>query len=388
MKDNLFALSEEQARIIRYWAPAVITASVAWPLLLIVGDTPLFRASGLALAVLGVTASMRRMGFIASIAGGLTMTLCPIFWSQTGGGVSKPATIVLALGIAIAATILASIIIKRSYLGIGLGIALFVLIFWSQIGIAQSLRLTGLVTAWFMYLLVDMILLTNPRPGTKPPSPPKPYHTYGLLFLFAIGTINDPLVALFAPAILLGLFLSYAKLPLWYWLSAVTVICLGSGLLVRKLPLARAPFAWSVDLARGVELDRSRSIADRTVQHRWNRDRGVGTGAFVALVPAAGDCHNDCLRRLHILWLGLSGRKPRNFALATGDDTDPVDDLRGQYLRTVGQQNRGKRNSALDTHYFDDLPCCSCHFALEHHTILALFLTFAQNAIMSIVIYR
>ena len=241
MKDNLFDLSEEQSRIIRYWAPAVITASVAWPLLLIVGDTPLFRASGLALAVLGVTASMRRMGFIASIAGGLTMTLCPIFWSQTGGGVSKPATIVLALGIAIAATILASIIVKRSYLGIGLGIALFVLIFWSQIGIAQSLRLTGLVTAWFMYLLVDMILLTNPRPGTKPPSPPRPYHTYGLLFLFAIGTINDPLVALFAPAILLGLFLSYAKLPLWYWLSAVTVICIGSGLLVRSYLLQEPP---------------------------------------------------------------------------------------------------------------------------------------------------
>lgn len=241
MKVNLFDLSEEQVRNIRYWAPAFITAALAWILLIILGETPLSRASGLALAVMGVTASMRRMGFIASIAGGLTMTLCPIFWSQAGGGVSKPATIVLAVGIAAVATLLASIIVKRSYLGIGLGIAVFVLIFWSQIGIAQSLRLTGLVTAWFMYLLVDMVLLTNPRPGTKPPSPPRPFHTYGLLFLLAIGTINDPLTALFAPAILLSLFLSYAKLPLWYWLSVLAATCIGIGLLVKSYLLPVPP---------------------------------------------------------------------------------------------------------------------------------------------------
>lgn len=241
MKANLFDLDEEQVSNIRYWAPAFITAGLAWLLLLVVGETPLSRASGLALAVMGVTASMRRMGFIASVAGGLTMALCPIFWSQAGGGVTMPATIVLAVGIAAVATLMASIIIKRSYLGIGLGIAIFVLIFWSQIGTAQSLRLTGLVTAWFMYLLVDMVMLTNPRPGTKPPSPPKPFHIYGLLFLFAIGTINDPLVALFAPAILLSLFLSYAKLPAWYWLSVLAATCIGLGLLVRSYLLPAPP---------------------------------------------------------------------------------------------------------------------------------------------------
>lgn len=234
MKVNPPDLSEEQVRKIRYWAPAAITAALAWLLLLSLGETPLFRASGLALAVMGVTASMRRMGFIASIAGGLTMTLCPIFWSQTGGSLTKPATIVLAIGMACVAALLASMIVKRSYLGIGLGIAVFVLIFWSQIGIAQSLRLTGLATAWFMYLLVDMVLLGNPRPGTKPPSPPRPLHTYGLLFLFAIGAINDPLFALFAPALLLALFLSYAELPLWYWLSVLAAAGIGMGLLAQS----------------------------------------------------------------------------------------------------------------------------------------------------------
>ncbi len=241
-------ISQEQVRAIRYWAPAFITAACAWLLLLSLGETPLVRASGLALAVMGVTASMRRMGFVASIAGGLTMTLCPMFWSQSGGGLTQPATIVLAVGIAAAAALLASLIVKRGYLGIGLGIAVFVLIFWSQIGSAQSLRLTGLATAWFMYLLVDLVLLTNPRPGTKPPSAPRFYHTYGLLFLFTIGTINDSLFALFAPAMLLGLFLSYAKLPLWYWLCVLAAACIGIGLLAHSylmpLPSLLALWQW------------------------------------------------------------------------------------------------------------------------------------------------
>lgn len=233
MKLNPLKLSELQVRDIKYWAPALITAAAAWLLLLLLGGTPLFRASGLALAVMGVTASMRRMGFVASIAGGLTMTLCPIFWSQSGGDISQPATIVLAVGIAAITALLAITLLKSSYLGIGLGVAAFALIFWSQIGIAQSLRLTGLLTAWFMYLLVNLILLTNPRPGAKAPSPPKPYHTYGLLFLFTLGTINDPLFALFSPALLLGLFLSYARLPLWYWLSVLAATGIGIALLAR-----------------------------------------------------------------------------------------------------------------------------------------------------------
>ncbi len=226
-------LNAEQRHILRLWAPAFIAAGVAWFLLLLVGETPVIRASGLALAILGVTASMRQMGFVASIAGGLTLALCPIFWSQAGGGVAPPATIVIATAIAALAMLLVSLLLKRRDLGIGLGIVVFVVIFWSQIGTAQSLRLTGLVTAWLLYLLADMILLTNPRPGIKPAKAPKPWHTVGILFLFVLGTVNDPLVALFAPAILLALFLSYAKLPTWYWLAILVAIGAGAFLLVR-----------------------------------------------------------------------------------------------------------------------------------------------------------
>lgn len=213
--------------------PAGCTAAIAWLLMLIVGETPIARASGLALAVFGVTAGMRQMGFVASIAGGLTLALCPVFWSQTGGGQSQPSTIVPAASAAGLAMLAASRLFRRSDLGIGSGIVLFLLIFWSQIGTAQSLRLTGLVTAWLLYLLVDMILLTNPRPGIQPAKNPKTWHTAGLLFLFAVGVINDPLVTLLAPALLLALFLSYARLSAQYWLGIFAIIALGSYLLVR-----------------------------------------------------------------------------------------------------------------------------------------------------------
>ena len=211
-----------------------IAAGAAWLLLLFIGETPWARASGLALAILGVTASMRQMGFVASIAGGLTLALCPVFWSQSGGSETQPAMIALATALAGLVLLLASAFLRqRAHIGIGLGVIVFLLIFWTQVGTAQSLRLTGLVSAWLLYLLTDMILLTNPRPGIKPAKAPKPWHTSGLLFLFAIGALNDPLVALFAPALMLALFLSHARLPLWYWLAAALVVCGGFTLLLR-----------------------------------------------------------------------------------------------------------------------------------------------------------
>jgi len=229
-------LSTGQRLLLRKWFPACLSAAIAWLLMLIVGETPIARASGLALAIFGVTAGMRQMGFVASIAGGLTLALCPVFWSQTGGDQSQSTTFTLAAGAGLA-MLAATRLLKRSDLGIGLGIVLFLLIFWSQIGTAQSLRLTGLVTAWLLYLLVDMILLTNPRPGIQPAQKPKTWHTAGLLFLFAVGAINDPLVTLLAPALLLALFLSYARLSAPYWLGILAITAFGSYLLIRAYVL-------------------------------------------------------------------------------------------------------------------------------------------------------
>ncbi len=226
-------LTTAQRQLLRQWSPAFIAAGASWLLLIFVGATPIARSSGLALAILGVTASMRRMGYVASTAGGLALALCPVFWSQTGGSESEPLITIIAVAVALLVMLLASDLFRRRDLGIGLGITAFLLIFWSQIGAMQSLRLTGLATAWLLYLLVDMVLLTNPRPGIKPAAAPKPWHTLGLVFLFVAGVANDPLTTLLAPAILLALFLSYAKLPTWYWLTVLLAVSGGFALLAR-----------------------------------------------------------------------------------------------------------------------------------------------------------
>lgn len=234
-------LTAPQLRLLRQWGPTCLTAACAWLLLMILGEAPIARATGLALAVLGVTASMRPMGLVASVAGGLTLTLSPVFWSQAGGAITQPATIVVAAIFATFAVLAVSFLLKRAELAIGLGIALFAAIFWSQIGTAQSLRLTVLVAAWLLYLLIDMLLLTNPRPGIKPPQSPMRRHLTGIPLLFAIGTLNDPLVSLFAPAILLGLLLSYARLPSWYWLAIAAITVVGAYLLAQRYLLADEP---------------------------------------------------------------------------------------------------------------------------------------------------
>lgn len=240
-------INEAHWDVLRQWSPAFSAAGLSWLLLLLLGQTPLARASGLALAILGVTASMRPLGFVASIAGGLTLALCPVFWSQSGGSASQPATIVIALAVALVIVGAASIWLRRREVALGLGIIAFLVIFWSQVGTAQSLRLTGLVTAWLLFVLVDMLLLTNPRPGIEPAVAPKPWHSAGLLFLFVLGTINDPLVTLFAPAILLALLLSNARLSAAYWTAVLVIVCAGVALLARSYLLTPAP---SIDIWR------------------------------------------------------------------------------------------------------------------------------------------
>jgi hypothetical protein len=98
------------------------------------------------------------------------------------------------------------------------------------------LRLTTLLTAWFLYLLVDVLLLTNPRPDGPPPATLEPYQTWGLLLLLTLGILNDPLFTLLAPALFLALLLSKTRLPLWYWaLSAIIAIYGARGIAILYL---------------------------------------------------------------------------------------------------------------------------------------------------------
>lgn len=233
-------LDDEQLLLFKFWLPALVNGLVVWILLLALGETPLLRASGLALVIVGVTLALRRMGSALAIVGGLCLALSPAFWSQTGGSEGEPATIVIALAVALTTLLIAIILSKRPYIGLGLGVIVFVIMFWSQIGTPRSIRLTGFIIGWLMYLLIDMLLLTNPRPEDAPlilgggglktvdgAISARPYHIFGILLLITLGIINDPLVTLLMPTVILSLLLTNTKLSWWYWLAIGIVIGLG-----------------------------------------------------------------------------------------------------------------------------------------------------------------
>jgi hypothetical protein len=227
-----FIRDEEQFRLIKFWLPAIANAGLVWLVLLYIGNTPLSRATGLALVIMGVTLALRRMGSALAMVGGLALAFSPVFWSQTGGAQGEPATIVLAAGLAAIVVLLVSLLSKKPYIGVGLGIIVFVAFFFSQIGTPRSIRLTAFVVGWLMFLLVDMLLLTNPRPDEAPmllkdgklqnadgAEEARPYHTLGILLLLAVGILNDPLLSLLLPSMALSLWLTKTKLHWAYWLG-------------------------------------------------------------------------------------------------------------------------------------------------------------------------
>jgi len=110
-------------------------------------------------------------------------------------------------------------------LGFGIGLVIFVIIFWSQIGTPRSLRLTSFVTAWLMYLLINILRVTNPRPDDAPRGPLDQRYILGALLLMMIGVINDPLFVLLAPAVTLTLVLSHARF--WHWVVVAAAVVIG-----------------------------------------------------------------------------------------------------------------------------------------------------------------
>jgi hypothetical protein len=232
-------LTQQQRLILKFWLPPLVSGLLAFMLLAFVGETPLIRSGGLAVVIVGVALALRRMGAVLSVIGGLTLCLSPAFWSQTGGGQGEPATIVIAVTAAALAVGIATGVSQRPYIGLGVGVIIFVALFFSQIGTPRSLRLTAFVTGWLFYLIIDMLLLTNPHPEDDVPpllldrplaegaSLVRPYHTLGILLLFGIGIINDPLLTLLAPSVVLALLLARTQLPLWYWALLTIIVLLG-----------------------------------------------------------------------------------------------------------------------------------------------------------------
>ena len=214
--------------MLRYWLPSLTAGFLAWLAFLFVGDTPLIRASGLALTIIGITLALRRMGAVLSLMGGLTLAFCPAFWLQTGGAQSLlPAPTVLATIVAGIFAFVFIQIIKRPYIALGLALLVFAVIFWTQVGTRQSMLLTGLLSAWLLVILVDALLISNPRPDGPPPRPANPQQYMGLLIILFIGVVNDPPFVLLVPATAVGLWLSNTPLRWWYWVGLLCVGILG-----------------------------------------------------------------------------------------------------------------------------------------------------------------
>lgn len=232
---------------LRYVMPPILTGVVAWLAFLVIGNTPILRASGLAAAIVGIALSLRHMGALMSLVGGLALTFSPAFWAQTGGGGNNPATIVLALGAAAIFAVLVITLVQRPYVALMVALAVFAVIYISEIGENRSLRLTVLASAWLIYLLVQAVTTANPRPD----EPPRGGYRLaaamraGILLVLAAATVNDPLFVLFVPAVTLGLIQSRARIPWWYWMIVAVVTVMG----VRGIALTYiSPVWWRVSV--------------------------------------------------------------------------------------------------------------------------------------------
>ncbi len=220
-------LEPYQRDLLRLWLPAIVAGLITWVIFVFVGQTPLLRAAGLAAAVAGVALALRWMGWLLAVGGALALAFTPAFWTQTGGLVAQPATIVLALSAAAVIGIAAVGLSRRPYIALGVALVAFALVFASQIGVARSLRLTLLAASWLVFLLTRAVLITNPRPDGPQPARLKAQYRAGILLTLAVGVINDPLFVLFIPAVALAIAQSKTPIPWWYWSLLVALVLLG-----------------------------------------------------------------------------------------------------------------------------------------------------------------
>lgn len=222
---NALLSSEQQ----RWLLPVAAAGTTAWLAFILLGGTPLIRASGLALVIVGVALTLRRWGGLLTLAGGLALAFSPAFWSQTGGADRFSLPLMLA-ALAVAALVagVALWVGKRPALSLAVGVALFAALFLTVISEPGSLRLTTLTAAWLLFLLIDALLLTNPRFDEALPAALRRRHILGVLLLLLIGVLNDPLLTLLAPALVLGLLASRTPLPRWYWAGLAVIALFGS----------------------------------------------------------------------------------------------------------------------------------------------------------------
>lgn len=226
---------EKQSERLHYWYPALLAGLTTFAAYLVIGQTPMLRAAALSVVIVGISLSMRRLGAPLAYIAGLILGFSPAYWSQTGGPPSVSAWLVLMF--IMTAGGLALLMLwwsERVFISFALGISLFVG-FYLVFGITQkSLRLTTILSAWTLYMLVIALRQTNPRPEDPPASALSKPHVYGVLLMMTLGILNDPLFVLFIPAVILGLWLSHARLPVWYWLVLFGLSIFGGWGVIRE----------------------------------------------------------------------------------------------------------------------------------------------------------
>ncbi len=224
---RLFTAAQRE-RVV-YWLPAVLAGIVAMVTFAVVGQTPLLRAAAMSVVIVGVSLSLRRLGSLLAFAGGLILAFCPAYWQQTGGPDTISLWVVLAfLGVGGGLALLILRFSRHLFLSVAVGVSAFVGLYVA-VGLTQkSLRLTTILSAWLVYMLIIALRQTNPRPEEPAAIPLSRPHTYGVLLMLTLGVLNEPLFTLFAPGVVLGLWLSHVKLPRWYWLVLLGVLLLGS----------------------------------------------------------------------------------------------------------------------------------------------------------------
>ncbi len=247
----MFYLSENRRKLLLDWLPVAGCGLTAWFLFVWLGQTPIVRATGMAVAILGIAATLRRMGAAQAFAGGLVLALSPAFWSQTGGASGyTPTTLALALVAAVGFSVLVVALSQRPYVVMAVTLAVFAALFFSQIGVTRSLRVSVITSAWMIHLLYMAVIESNPRPDDPAPARLRAQHRAGLLLLLGVGVINDPLFVLFAPSVILGLAMSKTRIPLWYWATLSVLILLGlRGMIVEYY----RPEWWQFSAERALE---------------------------------------------------------------------------------------------------------------------------------------
>ncbi len=214
---------------LRYWLPGLIAGVLAWLAFISLGATPVLRATGLALVIVGMAMMLRRSGSLLAVAGALALAFSPAFWSQTDStpDLNLGLTLVFLVAGAVVALGLIWRFRERWLLAMIAGFALFAVLFWSELAGLGSLRITTLCAAWLLYLLIDALFRSNPHPDDPPAAAVQARHSYGVLILLAIGVINAPSFIMITPAVIIGLLLYRKRLPWWFWGLLAIILVFG-----------------------------------------------------------------------------------------------------------------------------------------------------------------